>query len=104
MSKRHAIIELHHAGVSNSMIIWAAVSKTWKSPLIFIKKGTKLNANAYIEHILIPASQAMKKHFEKRNFTSNKTVLLSICPEKLKRSAKPIFRILEQGNMAPCFT
>ena len=48
-------------------MVWAAVSKMWKSPLIFIKQGTKLNSNVYIEDILIPASQAIKKHFE--NFT-----------------------------------
>ena len=50
-------------------MVWAAVSKTWKSPLIFIKQGTKLNTNAYIENILIPASQAIKKHFGSKNFT-----------------------------------
>ena len=50
-------------------MVWVAVYKTWKSPLIFIKQGTKLNTNAYIEDILIPASQAMKKHFGNENFT-----------------------------------
>ena len=29
----------------------------------------KLNTNAYIEDILIPASQAMKRHFRNENFT-----------------------------------
>ena len=52
-----------------SAMVWAVVSKMWKSPLIFIKQGMKLNINACIEDILIPASQAMKKHFGKKNFT-----------------------------------
>ena len=57
-----------------SVIVWAAVSKTWKSPLIFIKQGTKLNKNrtdkfiAYIENILIPEFQALKKHIGNENF------------------------------------
>ena len=52
-----------------SLMVWAAVSETWKSPLIFIKQGTRLNTNAYIGDILIPASQAIKKHFGNENFT-----------------------------------
>ena len=52
-----------------SVIVWAAVSKSWKSPLTFIKQGTKPNINVYIEDISIPASQAIKKHFENKNFT-----------------------------------
>ena len=50
-------------------MVWVAVSKMWKSPLIFIKQGMKLNTNVYIEDILIPASQAIKKHFGNKNFT-----------------------------------
>ena len=30
-----------------SVMVWAAVSKTWKSPLIFVKEGAKVNTNAY---------------------------------------------------------
>ena len=30
-----------------SVVVWAAVSKTWKSPLIFAKKGVKVNTNTY---------------------------------------------------------
>ena len=28
-----------------SVMVWVAFSKTWKSPLIFIKKNIKINAN-----------------------------------------------------------
>ena len=50
-------------------MVWAVVSKTWKSPFIFIKQGMKLSTNAYIEDIFISASPAMKKHFGNENFT-----------------------------------
>ena len=50
-------------------MVWVAISTTLKSPLIFVKQSMKLNTNAYIEDILIPASQAMKKHFGNKNFT-----------------------------------
>ena len=50
-------------------MVWVVVSKMWKSPLIFIKQGMKLYTNVYVEDILIPASQAMQKHFGNKNFT-----------------------------------
>lgn len=35
-----------------SLMIWAAVSRTWKSPLIFVPKGCKINSQVYV--ILAP--------------------------------------------------
>ena len=37
-----------------SVMVWAAVSKTWKLPLIFVKQGVKVNTNVYIDDILAP--------------------------------------------------
>ena len=52
----------------SSVMVWAAISKTWKSPLIFVPQGVKINTNAYIETILSPALQAAKKHFKNKPF------------------------------------
>ena len=38
----------------SSVMVWAAVSKTWKLPLIFVKQGVKVNTNVYIDDILAP--------------------------------------------------
>ena len=52
-----------------SAMVWAAISENWKSTLIFVKEGTKLNANSYIEDILTPAHVEMKKHYKDDPFT-----------------------------------
>ena len=49
-------------------MVWAAISKTWKSPIIFVPQGEKVNTNVYIETILTPALQAAKKHFKDKLF------------------------------------
>ena len=49
--------------------VWAAVSKTWKSPLIFVKQGAKVNTNVYINDILAPALRDIKEHFKNEDFT-----------------------------------
>ena len=41
------------------VIVWDAVSKTWKSPLIFVKQGAKVNTNVYLDNILVPALRYM---------------------------------------------
>ena len=53
---------------SSSVMVWAAISQTWKSPLIFVPQGAKVNTKAYIETILTPALQAAKKHFKDKPF------------------------------------
>ena len=40
------------------VMVWAAVSESWKFPLIFVKEGAKINANSYIDDILTPAHEA----------------------------------------------
>ena len=50
-------------------MIWAAIFESWKSPLIFVKEGAKINANSYIDDILTPAQAQMQKHFNDLPFT-----------------------------------
>ena len=50
-------------------MVWATISENWRSTFIFVKEGTKLNANLYIEDILTPAHVEMKKHFKNDPFT-----------------------------------
>ena len=52
-----------------SVTVWAAISESWRSPLIFVKEGAKVNANSYIEGILTLALVEMKKHFRDEVFT-----------------------------------
>ena len=49
-------------------IVWAAVPKTWRFPLIFIKQGAKTQ-KVYIDDILDPALLHMKEHFKNEDFT-----------------------------------
>ena len=46
-----------------SIMDWAAVSKTWRSFLIFIDQSTKINAKYYVEIILEPMLKSAKNHF-----------------------------------------
>ena len=48
----------------SSVMVWAAVSKTWKSPLIFVPQDAKVNTNSYIDTILTFALAEAKKHFK----------------------------------------
>ena len=52
-----------------SVMVWAGVSATWKSPLIFVPEGVKINSMSYIEDILVPAAAAAKEHFKSRPWT-----------------------------------
>ena len=37
------------------IMVWAAISESWRSSLLFVKKGAKVNAKSYIEDILTPS-------------------------------------------------
>jgi len=50
-------------------MVWAAVSKSWKSPLILVGQRVKINADLYINDISVPVFQEMKKHFNDQPFT-----------------------------------
>ena len=51
------------------VMVWAAVSSSWKSPLIFVPQGVKIDAKTYIESILVPMTSAAKEHFGDRPWT-----------------------------------
>ena len=57
-----------------SAMVWATISENWRFTFIFVKEGTKLNTNLYIEDILTPAHVEMKKHFKDDLSHSNRTV------------------------------
>ena len=46
-----------------SVMVWVAVSKTWRSLLIFIDQSAKINAKYYVENILEPMLKSSKNHF-----------------------------------------
>ena len=46
-----------------SVMVWATVSKTWRSLLIFIDQSTKINAKYYVEKILELMLKSAKDHF-----------------------------------------
>ena len=51
------------------LMVWTAVSKSWKPSLIFVEMGFKINSDCYINDILIPAFEEMKEHFKDQPFT-----------------------------------
>ena len=52
-----------------SVMVWSAVSKTWKSPLILVQEGVKVTAARYISEILKPMEKAANAHFGERKWT-----------------------------------
>ena len=46
-----------------SVMVWAAVSKTWRSSLIFVDQGAKIDAKFFVENILKPMLESAKNHF-----------------------------------------
>ena len=52
-----------------SVMVWAAMSKTWKCLLIFVKKTAKFNKNVYIDDTLAPVLRDMKKNLKNEDFT-----------------------------------
>ena len=53
----------------SSVMVWGGISKKWRSSLIFVEPGVKVNTNTYIEGILTPALEQAKKHFKDDSFT-----------------------------------
>ena len=53
----------------SSVMVWGAISKSWKSPLIFVKEGVKVNTDSYVNDILTPALASMKEKFKNKSFT-----------------------------------
>ena len=46
-----------------SVMVWAAVSKTLRSLLVFIDQNAKINAKYYVENILESMLKSAKDHF-----------------------------------------
>ena len=53
----------------SSVMVWGGISRKWRSSLILIEPGIKVNMNTYIEGILTPALEQAKKHFKDDSFT-----------------------------------
>ena len=98
---------IYHRQKPVFVMIWAAVSKTWKSPLIFVKPGTKINTECYIKEILSPALIEMKKHFKTKVFTFQQDCARSHTLKKLNHRAEkafPHFGIKKYGFLSPHLT
>ena len=54
---------VHRTMKPASVMVWAAVSKSWRSPLIFVEEKAKINARVYIEKILTPMLESVNDHF-----------------------------------------
>ena len=63
------ILTVYNRQKPESVMVWAAVSKTWKSPLIFVKQVARVNTNMYINDILAPALSDMNEHIKNGDFT-----------------------------------
>ena len=63
------IRNIYHRQKPASVMVWAAVSKTWKLPLIFVEPKTKINKECYSKKILSLVLIKMKKHFKNEVFT-----------------------------------
>ena len=63
------MLTVYHRQKSAYFMVWAAVSKTWKFPLIFVKQGAKVSTNVYIGDNLTPALRDIKEHFKSGDFT-----------------------------------
>ena len=89
-------------------MVWGAISKSWKSPLIFVKEGVKVNTDSYVNDILTPALASMKEKFKNKSFsfqqdgapshTSKKTQ--KWCEDVVRRA---LFFILDQRFVATIF-
>ena len=52
-----------------SIMVWAVVSNSWKSPQILLQQVVNINLDLYINNIQIPAFEELKKHFKHQHFT-----------------------------------
>ena len=84
-------------------MVWGAISKSWKSPLIFVKEGVKVNTDSYVNDILTPALALMKEKFKNKSFTFQQDG----APSHIKEDAEVVRRalsfILDQRFVATIF-
>ena len=91
---------------SSSTMVWATISKTWKSPLIFVPQGAKVNTNSYIETILTPAlKEPRPKNTSKTNCSlSNKQCTVTHVQKNSEVVPGSLCMFLEQGGLATLIT
>ena len=75
-----------------SLIVWAAVSKSRKSPLFFLESGVKINSYLYTNNSPVSAFEEMKKHFKDHILPSNKMEHHPTPKEKLRTDVNVIFQ------------
>ena len=76
------MLTVYHLQKPASLMVWAAVSKTWKSPLIFVKEDAKMNTTGYIDNILTPALHEIQTQFKNCKFTFHQDRAPSHTPKK----------------------
>ena len=74
-----------------SVMVWGAISKSWKSPLIFVKEGVKVNTDSYVNDILTPALASMKEKFKNKSFTFQQDGCLLTHQRRRRSGAKSTF-------------
>ena len=72
-------------------MVWGAISKSWKSPLIFVKEGVKVNTDSYVNDILTPALASMKEKFKNKSFTYQQDGAPSHTSKKTQKWCKEHF-------------
>ena len=75
----------------SSVMVWGAISKSWKSPLIFVKEGVKVNTDSYVNDILTPAPTSMKEKFKNKSFTFQQDSVPSHTSKKMQKWCKEHF-------------
>ena len=72
-------------------MVWGAISESWKSPLIFVKEGVKVNTDSYVNDILTPALASMKEKFKNKSFTFQQDSTPSHTSKKTQKWCKEHF-------------
>ena len=80
---------------------WAAFSKTWKSPLIFIGKNVKINAKHYVANVLKPISLLLNDHYKDKNWTFQQDRATSHTAKISQNFCKENFRNFWSKDMWP---
>ena len=75
----------------SSVMVWGVISKSWKSPLIFVKEGVKVNTDSYVNDILTPALASMKEKFKNKFFTFQQDGAPSHTSKKTQKWCKEHF-------------
>ena len=91
----------YHCQNPTSVMVWGAVSKTWKSPLIFVERGVKINTESYINAILTSSLEEMKKHFKDAGFTFQQDGAPSHTSNKTQQWCKTNFPNFSPKNIWP---